>query len=217
MNFKTIVVFDTETTGVNPDECSAVQLAAIAIDPRNLTIIPGSELNLFMRPDPATINQSTLEWHARRLKMEPAGVLQMWEEYPDPRVIWPEFLKYLRVHHTKQDRQTMHSAPIRAGCNIEKFDMPIVNRYHEKYGDGKALFSPRDKIDLLDVFFMWFENNSDITSYAMDNMRDYFGISKDNAHDALQDVKDSAEMIIRFMKLHRKTAEKVTFKGAFSK
>ena len=47
-------------------------------------------------------------------------------------------------------------------------------------------------------------------------MRDLFGISKENAHDALQDVKDTANLMIGFMKLHRRVAKKVTFEKAFA-
>lgn len=169
-----------------------------------------------MKPNLETSDKNTIDFHAKRLSTTPEELVEKWKEYPDPKVVWPEWLKYLRRYHTKQDRQTMHTAPIPAGSNIVKFDIPIINRYHDQYGDGKPLFSPRDKIDLLDWFFAWFENNGDIKSYAMDNMRDYFGINKDGAHDALKDVEDSAEIIIRFMKLFRATASKVKFKGAFN-
>jgi hypothetical protein len=41
-------------------------------------------------------------------------------------------------------------------------------------------------------------------------------LSKEGAHDALKDVKDTAEIMIRFLKLHRKLGEKVKFKGSFA-
>ena len=68
----------------------------------------------------------------------------------------------------------------------------------------------------MNMMFYWFENNSDLKSYALDNVRDYFGISKEGAHDAFKDVKDTAEILIRFMKLHRNLGNKVKFKGSFS-
>jgi DNA polymerase III epsilon subunit-like protein len=49
----------------------------------------------------------------------------------------------------------------------------------------------------------------------MDNLREYFGIDKDGAHDAIKDVKDTADIMIRFMKLHRNVASKVKFKNSF--
>ena len=50
----------------------------------------------------------------------------------------------------------------------------------------------------------------------MDSMRDLFGMSKENAHDALQDVKDTANLMIGFMKLYRRMAPKVKFEKAFA-
>jgi len=115
----------------------------------------------------------------------------------------------------------MFSAPIAAGYNILKFDMQIINRMALKYKNvGKDqtnnIFNPRDKIDLMHVMFLWFENNTDIKSLSLDNMREYFGMSKDNAHDALGDVMDCAEILIRFMRLHRNQAKKIKFRNSFA-
>jgi DNA polymerase III epsilon subunit-like protein len=68
----------------------------------------------------------------------------------------------------------------------------------------------------MNLVFYWFENNNDVKSLSLDNLRDYFGISKEGAHDALKDVKDCAQILIRFMKLHRKLGSKIKFKGAFA-
>jgi len=64
--------------------------------------------------------------------------------------------------------------------------------------------------------WMWTENNKDIKSISMDSIRDWLGMSKENAHDALQDVKDTAAVLIKFMKLYRYYAPKVQFEKAFA-
>jgi DNA polymerase III epsilon subunit-like protein len=69
----------------------------------------------------------------------------------------------------------------------------------------------------MNIVFLWFENNQDLSSYSLDSLREYLGISKDGAHDAIKDVKDSAEILIRFMKLHRKLSRKILFKDSFGK
>jgi hypothetical protein len=46
-------------------------------------------------------------------------------------------------------------------------------------------------------------------------MRDYLGLSKDNAHDAIKDVKDCADILIRFLRLHKDLSKKIKFKDAF--
>jgi DNA polymerase III epsilon subunit-like protein len=219
---KYIAVFDTETTSTNPQTACAVQLAAKIIEPRTLTPVPNAEFNMFMRPTPESIDPKTLAWHANRLGKSDKEVLDMWYGYPDPKVIWPEFCKFLGEYNTRQSNKSIFTAPIAAGANIRRFDLPIVARYNEMYGDKtekgvRPLFAARDEIDLLDWFFAWFENNKDVDSYSMDNIRDYLGMSKDGAHDALIDVKDCTQIIIRFMELFRRTAAKVQFKGAFKR
>ena len=89
-------------------------------------------------------------------------------------------------------------------------------KYNNLNKEGRSsLFYPRDVIDVMNIVFYWFENSNDLKSYALDNLRDYLGISKEGAHDAYKDVKDTAEILIRFLKLHRNLANKVKFKGSF--
>ena len=99
--------------------------------------------------------------------------------------------------------------------------MPIIDRLAYKYknvgkDDSNNIFHPRDKIDLMHLMFLWFEDNDDIKSLSLDSMRDYFGMSKDNAHDALGDVHDCAEILIRFLRLHRNQAKKIKFRNSFA-
>jgi DNA polymerase III epsilon subunit-like protein len=218
MNFKHIAVFDFETNGKEPETCNIVQIGCIMIEPRTLKIVEGSEFNLNMKPDFSTNEDGALEFHKKRLKLNSKQeLLDMWETYPDPQVVWPEFVTYLKRYHKASNRQSMHTAPIPAGANIMKFDLPIAYRYHNMFGDKKTLFHPRDRIDLLDWFFMWFENNKDITGYSMDFIRNYLGMDQSNAHDALQDVKDCAKIIQSFMALTRRKVKSVRFNGVFKK
>ena len=112
-------------------------------------------------------------------------------------------------------RKSKFTAPIACGYNILGFDLPIIERISAKYSKGKQVFHPRDKIDLMHWMFPWFENSPEVKSFSMDNMRDYFGMASAGAHDALQDVKDTAKLFCRFQKLYRRTAEKVKFRNAF--
>ena len=47
-------------------------------------------------------------------------------------------------------------------------------------------------------------------------MRDYLGMSTANAHDALKDVNDTANLLCRFLRLYRRTAKNVRFRDSFS-
>jgi DNA polymerase III epsilon subunit-like protein len=131
------------------------------------------------------------------------------------------FTNYLDKYHSRSSKKSQFSAPIAAGYNIHRFDLHIIERLSQKYGnlnkeEKTSLFYPRDTVDAMNLIFYWFENNGDLKSYTLDSVRDYFGISKVGAHDALKDVKDTAEIIIRFMKLHRNLSQKIKFKNSFN-
>lgn len=209
------MVADLETASRSTTTNNIVQIAAIVIEPRNLEIIADSELNLKVKPDEVAIDLSTLDFHSKMQGRAKEVILEEWRTSPDPKIVWPEFIKYLHKYHSNQSKKTKWSAPIVAGMNIFNFDLPIINNYNKQFGGDKALFHARDTVDIMHLMFLWFENNAEINSYSLDNMRDYFGISRIGAHDALKDVKDCAEIIIRFLKLHRNTAARVKFRGAF--
>ena len=71
--------------------------------------------------------------------------------------------------------------------------------------------------DLDEIMLLWFENSDDMPNMKMDTIRDHFGMSKANAHDALVDVEQTGDLIIHFLKLHRSIYPKVKFKDSFKK
>lgn len=224
-------MFDTETTGLDINSCSIVELAAVVIDPVTLNIVPNSEFEAKLKPDMSKDDDGkylkdmgAVQFHAENKgKIEKRYVtqeeiLKEWEGYPEPSEIWPQFLNYLRRYHIKQSGQSKWTAPIPGGHNIRNYDIPIVERYHAKYGDGKAIWNPRDRIDLLDYFHYWFEGAPEIKSYSMDSMRKYLGMSSEGAHTAIVDVIQCAEVICRFLRFQREVAKsKGWFKNAFAK
>lgn len=228
-NFQKLCVFDLETDGANPDKCSPVQIAAIMVDPIKLEIIKDSEFNINLKPEPLQENpdydysdSDVLDFHAKVRNSTKAQILKDWSLYQQQDNGWKSFVSYLDMYHTRSDKKSCFSAPIAAGYNINRFDLRIIERLSIKYNnlnkEGKSsLFYPRDVIDLMNVMFYWFEGGNELKNYTLDHVREYFGLSKDGAHDALKDVKDTAELLIRFMKLHRNLSSKVTFKGSFAR
>jgi DNA polymerase III epsilon subunit-like protein len=221
MNKNKICVFDFETDGRDVDTINPVQLAAVIIDPRKLEIVKGGQFCSFMRPeniddsDYFEKNRATIEWHSNVRDCTSDEIMELWENAPPTKSVWASFEEFLLRFHKAGRTKTKFSAPLACGYNILSFDMPIAERMCAKYSGGKQIFHPRDKIDLMHWMFPWFENSNEVTSYSMDNMREYFGISKDNAHDALKDVEDTAMLFCRFMRLYRRTSGSVKFKGAF--
>lgn len=226
INYNKICVFDFETDGSDPRSCSPVQIAAVMIDPISLEIIDGSEFNINFKPEVLESNDNykyetdILDFHAKVKGCQKEEILKAWYEYPKQEHSWKMFINYLDKYHSRSSKKSQFSAPIAAGYNINRFDLPIIDRLSQKYGNLNKeqktdLFFPRDVIDAMNLMFYWFEHNNDLKSYTLDTVRDYFGISKAGAHDALKDVKDTAEIIVRFMKLHRNLGQKIKFKDAF--
>lgn len=228
INYNKICVFDFETDGVDPHNCSPVQLAATMIDPIKLEVVPNSEFNIQFKPE--TIEKDpeyeyttdVVDFHAKVQGCSKEDIMNKWRSNPSQEHSWKMFTDYLSKYHTRSSKKSQFSAPIAAGYNIYKFDLPIISRLSKKYGNtnkegNSDIFYPRDVMDLMNLIFYWFEQNADLKSYTLDSLRDYFGISKDGAHDALKDVRDTSDIIIRFLKLHRKLAASIKFKDSFKK
>lgn len=228
INYNKICVFDFETDGVDPHSCSPVQLAATMIDPIKLEVVPNSEFNIQFKPetlekDPEyEYTTDVVDFHAKVQACSKEDIMNKWRSNPSQEHSWKMFTDYLGKYHTRASKKSQFSAPIAAGYNIYRFDLPIISRLSKKYGNtnkegNSDIFYPRDVMDLMNLIFYWFEQNSDLKSYTLDSLRDYFGISKDGAHDALKDVRDTSDIIIRFLKLHRKLAASIKFKDSFKK
>jgi DNA polymerase III epsilon subunit-like protein len=220
MNNRDIIVFDFETTGRNPYKCQPTQIAAVAIHPRKLTLQPGGVFESKMRCivddekaiaagfDP--VEEKALEV-TRKTRAEIA-------KGPMPKTVWKKYTQWVNKHNWKG---TSWFAPIAAGYNINGYDMPIVDRLCKAFGpwdeknNRQNLFNPIFTMDVMQHVYCWFEDNAEVTGYGMDYMRDYFGMPKDNAHDALQDVKDTANILIKFLKMQRNMSKKIKFEKAF--
>lgn len=99
----------------------------------------------------------------------------------------------------------------------------LIRGRKEPYGFGpwddtyekEKLFHPLNTIDVYKYVYYWTENMN-IRSRSMDAIRDWMGMSKENAHDALTDVIQGAHLLIRFMKLQRRMNKRgIKFKNAF--
>ena len=222
---KYICVFDFETDGVNPAVCQPVQLAGVMIHPRTLDLVEGSEFCTDMRPENIDDenyykdNESTMDWHAKNYDITTKEVFEKWKNSPNQKIAWEQWTAYLKKWNTNQSNKTMWSAPIRGGHNIRSFDIPIMDRLCTKYGNvqksgEQKIFYPRDVVDIKEICFYWFENLPEPEAYNMDALRIYFDLPTHGGHDALNDVKDEAWMICKFMKLFRSQAPRIKFKGS---
>jgi len=233
-----ICVYDFETDGANPEVCEPVQLASCIINPATLQIVENSEFSSFMRPDNIDDedyyedHKDTIMWHTKNYvdgfsemkssdqEKEAKKIFQKWKDAPTQNQVFEEFSRYLSKYHTTQKRQSMFTAPIRAGHNIRNFDDVILFRKCEQFGllntkkTDVKIFHPRDSVCIKELAFLWFESLPEPKAYNMDELRGFFGMSAHGAHDALNDIRDEALIIQKFMKLFRLMTQKVKFKDS---
>jgi hypothetical protein len=73
---------------------------------------------------------------------------------------------------------------------------------------------------MMDDLWMWTESDPEVKSLSMDNVRQWLGFPEEssaNAHDALQDVKDTGNLFIKFLKYYRNITKETKFENAFAK
>jgi DNA polymerase III epsilon subunit-like protein len=219
MSYRDYIVFDFETGSRNPQTTQPTQIAALALDGRNFRL--KGTFNSEMRPiidDEKAIaaGLDPLEEEALKITGKNREALA---KAPLPKTVWKKFENFVNQFNWKG---TQFFAPIPAGFNIIGFDMIIANRMCEQYGSydkvrqQQKIFNKIYKVDMMDNMFMWTEGDPSIKSISMDSLRDRMGLSKENAHDALQDVKDTANIMIKFMKTHRAVYRNLKIDKAFA-
>jgi DNA polymerase III epsilon subunit-like protein len=213
------IVFDFETGGRNPHTCQPTQLAAIALDGRRLTPkgVFNSEIRAVVDDEKAiAAGLGPLEEEALKITGKTRESI---DNAPELKVVWKKFVSFVEQFNYNG---SSFFAPIPVGYNIINYDLLIINRLCKDLGpwDEKRttqkLFHQIYKVDMLDNVFMWTENDANIKSRSMDAMRERMGLSKDGAHDALQDVKDTGNIFIKFLKSHRAAARNLQIDGSFA-
>lgn len=214
-----IIVLDFESGGRNPHTCQPTQLAAIALDGRNFKVKDtfNSEIRAEVDDEKAVAQGlAPLEQEALNITGKTReGIAKA----PELKSVWKKFEQFVNKYNWKK---TPYFAPIPAGFNIIGYDMIIIDRLCKEFGpwdkkrEQQQLFNCFKKIDVMDNVFMWTESDPNIKSISMDSLRDLMGIPKDNAHDALQDVKDTANIMIEFMETHRKVYKRLNLEKTFA-
>ena len=212
-------MFDFETGGRNPLKCQPTQIAAIALDGRNFKL--KGQFNSEMRPilddkKAGKAGVDPVEDEALRITNKTRAGLA---KAPLPKGVWKKFITFVNKYNWKG---TPYFAPIPAGFNIIGYDMKIVDRLCKEYGpwddkrECQKLFHQIYKIDVMDDVWLWTEGDPDVKSISMDSLRERMGLSSENAHDALQDVKDTANIFIKLQKSRRAVYRNMKFEKAFA-
>jgi len=219
MATRDFVVFDFETGSRNPHKTQPTQIAALALDGRNFSVKGqfNSEIQpIFDEEKAIAAGLDPVEDEALKITNKTRESL---EKAPALKSVWDKFSKFVLQYNWKGDA---FFNPIPVGFNIISFDMIIINRLCEQFGPWdkdrrqQKLFSKVYKFDIMDNIFAWTESDPSVKSISMDALRERMGLSKENAHDALQDVKDEANIFIKLMKTHRAIYQNMNFDKAFA-
>jgi DNA polymerase III epsilon subunit-like protein len=213
------VIFDMETGSRNPNKTQPTQIAALALDGRNFKLKGtfNSEIQPILDDEKAIkLGLDPIQDEALKITGKNREDLS---KAPSLKVVWNKFVQFVNQYNWKGEP---FYAPIPVGFNILGFDMIIVDRLCKEYGpwdkerEKQKLFSRVYKFDIMDNVFAWTEGDPSIKSISMDSLRGIMGLSMENAHDALQDVKDSANIFIKLMKTHRAVYQNMKFEKAFA-
>ncbi|NDB84410.1 MAG: 3'-5' exonuclease [Alphaproteobacteria bacterium] len=213
------IIFDFETGSRNPHKTQPTQIAALALDGRNLAVKGqfNSEIQPIFDDEKAiSLGLDPIEDEALKITNKTRDQLS---SAPSLKSVWSKFTKFVSQYNWKGD--TFFN-PIPVGFNIIGFDLIIVDRLCREYGPydderrQQKLFSKVYKIDIMDNIFTWTESDPSVKSISMDSLRERMGLSANGAHDALQDVKDEANIFIKLLKTHRAVYQNVNFDKAFA-
>ena len=213
------IIFDFETGSRNPHKTQPTQIAALALDGRNLAVKGqfNSEIQPIFDDEKAiSLGLDPIEDEALKITNKTRDQLS---SAPSLKSVWSKFTKFVSQYNWKGDA---FFNPIPVGFNIIGFDLIIIDRLCREYGPydderrQQKLFSKVYKIDIMDNIFTWTESDPSVRSISMDSLRERMGLNKNGAHDALQDVKDEANIFIKLLKTHRAVYQNVNFDKAFA-
>lgn len=198
---KYIVVLDIETLGlripiINDNPSSPIQIAALCMEYETLKKI--SEFSSYINAPIEEVNSDDGKGARSKNKISAEDI----EKAPPYNIVWRNFVGWARPFGGDNKQQAKR--PILAGQNIINFDTFYIQDACRKFGPSRngeqTLFQYSIVLDVRFLYPWWF----DPRSFSMDSMLPYFGIRDTAVHNAVEDVRDTAWIIAKFLSYHRK-------------
>lgn len=178
------------------------------VDLKRLEIVPNSEFNITIRPDEIDdpgyhkAHEQTIKFHSEIMKIPEVSVIDLWKNGIPEKTAFTHYDDYIKKYCGA-------TSPVVGGQNVRGYDLPIYSRCCSKY-NLPYRFYRREELDLLDFFSHWFMfAKTPPKNYKLDTIRKKFGMSLEGAHDALVDVKDTAKILLNFLRLHQRIIPKI--------
>jgi DNA polymerase III epsilon subunit-like protein len=206
-----ICVFDVETNGLDTDTCNVVEFACLFLDPKKLTVVPGSEFASLARPPVLETVDDTPK------KVEALAVSGITRNDLRGAPV-EEAVARAFAAHVKKVCGRKKAVP--AGYNIENFDLPLYDRLCRQYGlTTKGGANPSFLTGLVldmkqDVNRFWYNDEEKLTFPSFDNVRKFFGMSVERAHRAWFDVQQEAWLVVKMLNLYQDLRGRIHFAGS---
>lgn len=213
INDRYLIVYDYETTGINPHTCGITQIAAVVLHPRTLNVLDKFQRdNIKWRPNDTVEDKAFAITRKDKAYIEKSGV--------DPKQAWGDYVNFVQQYNKSK---SSFNAPIPCGYNIINYDNILTARYCKDYGpwDAKknqqSLISSYMSYDLLHKMFWLTESTSEevMPDIKLPTISQLMGLDIEGAHDALVDTENCAKIITKFIRLDRYMFPKIKLKDAF--
>jgi len=201
MDNRHLCVFDFETGGKDSKTCEVIQIGALILDRNSLAV--KDTFKTLMKPE----DFESLEDEALRVNGLTKEQLM---DAPEASVMFPTWAAWIQKHNINKQKNTF-GAPTPVYYGGDNFDMPIMNRYCQKYGywDNKwgnqTLLNPVFHFDVMEHMWFWHRNNPELKNLKLTTVLEWMGVPKEEieqgAHDAMWDVEWTAKIAQRLIKL----------------
>lgn len=169
---KDVVIFDTETTGLNVFNDDIIQIAAIKI--RNGGVVPGSELDIIIRTDkeiPKTLKQGMVNPMVAEYRNRSMGITRnSWEKFMDAQDAFHYFLEYIK------------------GCELlghnVNYDVHILQNNILRRTKGLHLELPI----FWDTLKMSRILDPNLRTHSLEGLLDIYQLEGTNSHNAMDDI-----------------------------
>jgi len=181
-NSKIYIVFDLETTGLKP--CSwgrIIEIAAvkIRIDTKNHRFEIYDEFHALINPAmkiPKKISKIT-------------GITtEMVENKESIYEVLPKFVDFIE------------EGSLLSGHNIKAFDIPFLDAAVDKFKFNRPDYKSK-VVQLVDTLHLSREKLPNLDNHKLKTIADYFSISIENHHRAIDDARANAQVLIELLKL----------------